>query len=153
MQGRIFLFVSMLTAMVFVLLGCTGNRFVLGDLQPPRISDVQVNPTSLRFFGGQVTISAQVEDPSRVDKVWAEVQRPSGEKVEVEMHPMVRSSIYQGTFEANPNTRNDGQAEIYKVWVRAKDGKGNETPAPGEPETGITLTVPAPIPPPERPDL
>ncbi len=84
----------------------------------------KVNPTNLRFSGGQVTISAKVKDPSGVKKVWAEVQKPSGEKVEVEM---IGSSVYQGTFEANPNTRNDGQAETYKVRVRAMDGKKRDT--------------------------
>ncbi|MEM2356061.1 MAG: hypothetical protein QXO00_07095 [Candidatus Bathyarchaeia archaeon] len=57
-----------------VLFGCGGGA--PPDTTPPTISDVQVNPTSLRFFGGQVTISVQVEDPSGVDKVWSEVQKP-----------------------------------------------------------------------------
>ncbi len=149
MQGRIFLFVSMLTVMVFVLLGCTGNRFVQGDLHPPRISDVQVNPTSLRFSGGQVTISAKVEDSSGIAEVWAEVQKPDGTKERVVMNLV--GGVYQGTVMAAANTRNDGQVETYEVRVRARDAKGNETPEPGEPPGGISFIVQAPMKPPDEP--
>lgn len=125
------------------------------DTIPPTITDVQVNPTNLRFTGGEVTISAQVSDSSGVAEVWAEVQKPN-QKPNGEMEKVTMSltgNVYQGTIKAGANTRNDGQGETYKVWVRAKDAKGNETPKPGEPPGGISFTVPAPVTPPEKPDF
>lgn len=131
--------------------GCGGGGGA-PDTNPPTIVNVQVEPTKLtRFTGGEVTISAQVSDPSGVAIVWAEVQKPNGAMEKVTMS--LTGNVYQGTIKAGANTRNDGQDETYKVWVRAKDAKGNETPEPGEPPGGISFTVPALIPPPERPDL
>lgn len=52
---------------------------------------------------------------------------------------------YQGTYRATANTRADGQAETYLVWVRAKDGQGNETPLPGVPKEGESFSVKAPL--------
>ena len=76
-----------------------------GDTIPPTITDVQVNPTNLRFTGGEVTISAQVNDPSGVTEVWGVVQKPDGTKERVMMN--LSGSVYQGTMMAGANTRND----------------------------------------------
>jgi len=122
------------------------------DTNPPTIRDVRVEPTKLtRFTGGEVKISAQVSDPSGVAGVWAEVKKPDGTMVKVTMN--LAGEVYQGTIMAGANTRNDGVDETYKVWVRAKDAKGNETPEPGEPSDGKEFAVPAPMKPPEQPSL
>ncbi|MFN3422792.1 MAG: hypothetical protein ACK40X_13840 [Armatimonadota bacterium] len=141
-----------------ILFGCGGGGAppditppTIPDTIPPTISNVQVNPTSLRFTGGKVTISAEVEDPSGVVEVWAEVLKPDGEKVTVVMSSMDRGSLYQGEFEPSPNIRDDGQAETYKVWVRARDLKENETPLPGLPSGGVSFSVQAPLEPPKQP--
>ena len=150
---------SMVVVLLLAIVGCGGGGG--GDKTPPSISDVQVNPASLRFSGGKVTITAQVSDSSGVARVWAEVEKPSGERVEVTMNLLggertkvmmnLAGGIYQCEFEPSPNIRNDGQAETYKVWVRARDTKGNETPAPGFPVEGVSFTVQAPSKPPEQP--
>lgn len=131
--------------------GCGGGG-PAPDTNPPTISDVQVNPTQLpRFTGGEVTVSAQVTDSSGVAEVWAQVEKPDGTKERVTMN--LAGSVYQGTITVAANTRNDGQAQTYRVWVRARDGKGNETPEPGEPTGGVSFTVPAPLKPQDKPDL
>lgn len=103
---------------------------------------------SPHFTGGEAKISAQVSDPSGVAGVWAEVKKPDGAMVKVTMN--LAGEVYQGTIMAGANTRNDGVEETYKVWVRAKDAKGNETPESGEPSDGKEFAVPAPLPP-EKP--
>ncbi len=136
----------MVVAFWFVLDGCVGGR---GETAPPTISDVQVSPTQLRFVGGEVTVSAKVSDPSGVTEVWAEVQKPDGTKEQVAMS--LAGEVYRGTIRATANTRSDGQEQVYRVWVRGKDGRGNETPTPGVPTEGIAFSVLAPKKPPEIP--
>lgn len=60
---------------------------------------------------------------------------------------------YQGTIKATANTFNDRKAETYRVWVRAKDGRNNQTPESGESIGGQTFEVSAPIKPPPEPSL
>lgn len=145
-------FIFVMLGLIYVLYGCVGKCFVHeSDNKPPSINDVQVNPTSLRFIGGQITISAKVIDSSGIAEVWANVEKPDGMKEQVIMSQV--DGVYQGTMRVRANTRNDGQVEVYKVWVRAKDLKGNETPEPGEPVGGISFSVSAPEPPPEAPKL
>lgn len=154
-QGRGLLVVGWIGAMLG---GCGGPSpdttppTISPDTTPPTISEVRVSPGSLRFSGGQVTISARVSDPSGVGEVWAEVEKPNGEKRKVGMR-LGSNDVYEGTFGADPNLRNDGQGERYRVWVRAKDGKGNETPLPGLPSGGVDFSVEAPLKPPEQPSL
>jgi len=121
------------------------------DTEPPVIRNVQVNPKRLPHFrGGEVTISAEVSDKTGINRVWAKVRKPDGMEEEVLMN--LKNSIYQGTIRAGINTRNDGQDDVYKVWVYAEDVKGNRTVV-GEPPDGITFTVPAPLKPPDSPNL
>ncbi len=121
------------------------------DTTPPSISDVQVAPSQLRFAGGEVTISAQVSDPSGVAEVWAEVQKPNGTKEQVEMSSV--GGVYQGRYQIGMNTSNDGREQAYRVWIRARDRQGNETPSPGVPSTGVVVTVQAPMSPPSQPSF
>jgi len=60
-------------AVMFAVNGCGGGEEVNRTL--PKISNYQVNPTKLRFGGGEVTISSVVSDPSGVASVWAVVQK------------------------------------------------------------------------------
>ena len=122
------------------------------DRTPPEISNLQVNPTKLRFVGGEVTISAVVRDPSGVERVWAVVQKPDNTTMEVSLS-LVGSDRYEGKFNAESNTRDDGQPLTYRVWLRARDKKGNETPQPGVPTEGLTVEVTAPLNPPPKPSL
>jgi hypothetical protein len=122
------------------------------DTTPPKISSPQVNPTKLRFTGGEVTISAVVSDPSGVERAWAVVRKPDGTSMEVSLSPAGGDS-YKGTFKVESNIRNDGQSLIYRIWLKARDKKGNETPQPGVPSEGLTVEVTAPLPPQKPPSF
>jgi len=137
-------------AVMFAVNSCGGGGGA--DRTPPEISNYQASPTKLRFVGGEVTISAVVRDPSGVERVWAEVQKPDNTKIEVSFS-FVGSDRYEGKFNVESNTRNDGQSLVYHVWLRAKDKKGNETPQPGMPTEGLTVEVTAPLNPPQKPSL
>jgi hypothetical protein len=121
------------------------------DKTPPEISNPDASPRKLRFLGGEVTISAVVRDPSGVERVWAVVQKPDGSLMEVSLSPAGGDS-YQGMLQVGSNTRDDGQSLVYRVWFRARDGKGNETPHPGVPMEGF-VEVTAPLNPPPKPSL
>jgi hypothetical protein len=142
--------------LLMLLLGCGGGGGggvggVPSDTTPPSISDVQVTPSQFRFAGGEVTISAQVSDPSGIAEVWAEVQKPDGTRERVGMSSV--GGVYQGRYQIGANTSNDGRAQAYRVWVRARDGRGNETPPPGMPSSGVVVTVQAPMSPPSQPSF
>ena len=141
----------MVLALMFVVNGCGGGGGE-ADRTPPEISNYQVSPTKLRFVGGEVTISAVVRDPSGVERVWAVVQKPDGALMEVSLSPAGGDS-YQGMLQVGSNTRDDGQSLVYRVWLRARDRNGNETPQPGVPTEGLTVEVTAPLNPPPKPSL
>ncbi|MEZ8220472.1 hypothetical protein GG496_000639 [Candidatus Fervidibacteria bacterium JGI MDM2 JNZ-1-D12] len=146
MKGRIFLAVSVLTAMVFALLGCTGGRFVQGDRQPPRIEQVQVSPDTLIAMGRQVTVTAKVVDAeSGLREVVAEVTYPDGSSTRVPLFAQ-DGYVFQGNFVAN--WRQDVPLEIerwvMKFVVKAMDNAGN-------PAQSQEITVKAAIPPPNLP--
>jgi hypothetical protein len=131
--------------------GGGGGGGVPSDTTPPSISDVQVTPSQFRFAGGEATISAQVSDPSGVAEVWAEVQKPDGTRERVGMSSV--GGVYQGRYQIGANTSTNGQPQVYRVWVRARDGRGNETPSPGMPSSGVVVTVQAPMSPPSQPSF
>jgi hypothetical protein len=142
--------------LLVLLLGCGvggggGVGGVPSDTTPPSISDVQVTPSQFRFAGGEATISAQVSDPSGIAEVWAEVQKPDGTRERVGMSSV--GGVYQGRYQIGANTSTDGRAQAYRVWVRARDGRGNETPSPGMPSSGVVVTVQAPMSPPSQPSF
>jgi len=139
-----------LVGSVLLIIGCGGGGG--GDSTPPNLTDVQVNPRRLSFQGGNVKISAVVSDASGIDRVWAVVQRPDGWRKEVRLSPS-GDARYEGEFQVESNLRIDGQSLVYYVWVRARDGKGNETPQPGVPMEGLTVEVTAPLNPPPKPSL
>jgi hypothetical protein len=124
---------------------------VPSDTTPPSINDVQVTPSQFRFAGGEATISAQVSDPSGIAEVWAEVQKPDGTRERVGMSSV--GGVYQGRYQIGANTSTNGQPQVYRVWVRARDGRGNETPSPGMPSSGVVVTVQAPMSPPSQPSF
>ncbi len=125
-----------------VAVGCGGGG---GDTTPPEISDVEVNPSSLRFGGGEVAISARVSDPSGIEGVWAEVRKPDGTTEQVGMS--LSGGVYRGIFRAGANTRSDERAEEYRLRVRARDGRGNEGLS-----AEVVFTVQAPSQPPRPPE-
>lgn len=146
MKGRIFLAVSVLTAMVFALLGCTGGRFVQGDLQPPRIEQVQVSPDTLIAMGRKVTVTASVVDAeSGLREVVAEVTYPDGSSTKISLTAQ-GGDRFQGNFDAQWNRDVPIEIErwVVKVVVRATDNVGNTAQSP-------EISVKAAIPPPNLP--
>jgi len=133
-----------LVGLVLLIIGCGGGGGGGGDSTPTNVNDVQVNPQRLSFHGGSVKISAVVSDASGIDRVWAVVQRPDGWKKEVTLSSS-GDARYEGEFQVESNLRIDGQSLVYRVWVRARDMKGNETPEPGVPKDGLTVEVTAPL--------
>jgi hypothetical protein len=91
-----------------------------------------------------------VSDPSGVAEVWAIVQRPDNTTKEVPLS-LVGGDRYEGKFKVESNTRDDGQPLTYRVWLRARDRNGNETPQPGVPAEGLSVEVTAPLNPPQKP--
>ena len=151
----------MMVGLMLMLIGCGGGGLFSceeKDKTSPEISSVQVEPKSFRFTGGEVTVSSVVSDRSGVDRVWAVVQKPDNTTIEVPLS-LVDSDRYEGKFNykgkfnVESNTRDDGKSLVYRVWVRARDKKGNETPQPGVPMEGLTVEVTAPLNPPPKPSL
>lgn len=136
--------------LVALLFGCGGGA--PSDTTPPSLREIQVTPSELRFNGGEITISAKASDPSGVVEVWAEVQKPDGAKERVEME-LVGDNVYQGQYNIEANTSSEGQVREYRVWVRARDGRDNETPSPGMPTEGVVVTVQPPMSPPSQPSF
>jgi hypothetical protein len=119
------------------------------DTSPPSIKNTQVNPPRLDFKGGDIIISAEVDDPSGVSEVWARLRKPDGSEENI---PMILTNNYcQAKVTAQPNLRTDGKEETYFVWIFAKDKNGNETPSPGVPPEGLTFSVLASLAPPNPP--
>ncbi len=139
---------GLILAVLVAIMGCEPPS---KDRMPPQITDVQVNPRQLRFVGGEVTISSVVRDDlSGVERVWAVVQKPDNTTMEVSLSHAGGDS-YRGTLQVESNTRNNGQPLVYRVWLRARDRDGNETPQPGVPVEGLTVEVIAPLNPPPKP--
>jgi len=147
---------QIMVGLMLMLIGCGGGGLFScegKDKTPPEISSVRVDPRSFRFTGGDVTVSSVVrDDRSGVDRVWAVVQRPDNTTMEVPLS-LVGGDRYEGKFKVESNTRDDGQPLTYRVWLRARDRKGNETPQPGVPTEGLSIEVTAPLNPPQKPPL
>ena len=130
-----------------ILVGCGGGAGV--DRTPPSISNPRVSPQELDFYGGEVAVSAEVSDSSGVEAVWAVVEGPGGSQT-VEL-AQGEGESWSGAFEVEGNL---GEEPVeYKIYIRARDKAGNETPEPGVPEEGLTVTVRATSRPPQPPSL
>ncbi|MFN3421784.1 MAG: hypothetical protein ACK40X_08680 [Armatimonadota bacterium] len=146
MQVRIFLSVSMLTLMVFGLLGCTGGKFVQGDRQPPRIEQVQVSPDTLIAMGRQVAVTATVvEAESGLREVVAEVTYPDGSSKKISL-AVQGDGRFQGNFVAqwDRDVPIEFERWVVRVVVKATDNAGNTAQS-------AELAVKAAIPPPNLP--
>ena len=125
-----------------LLLGCGTGGTVAPHVNTPQISRAQVS-----FEGGTVTISADIWHGFGVQEAWAEVQQPDGTKQQVTLVPG-QGNHYEGTLTLPLNADAHGESQVYTVWIRARSYDGRVTPAPGEPESGMTVEVQAPPQPP-----
>lgn len=123
------------------------------DVNPPIISDVQVDPKVLSFLGGDVIIRAKVTDGSGIAGVEAVILKPDLSTERISMSRDGERDWYRAVYTAPPNLRADGKEEDYLVFIRAVDmaTPANKTPDPGIPQTGVKFTVNAPVAAPKPP--
>lgn len=103
---------------MLTLAGC--GMFLSGaqPLTPPVISNLQIQPSRLRFFGGQVTLSVNVSDQEGVRSVVLEVQKPDGSTSSVAMEAAV-ADTYRATVDLPANVGTSSQQ--YRFIVQAED--------------------------------
>ncbi len=138
-----------LLSMGALLIACGGGGRAPADLVPPTVSNVQVTPNRLPFTGGTVRVSATVTDPSGVSSVWVQVRGPDGSERSIAL-TNAGGSVYQGELTLGPATTPDGQDAEYRVWVLARDARGNTTARSGP---GLAIIVTAPNNPPIPPSI
>jgi hypothetical protein len=109
----------MLLATAVGLTGC-GGMFLSGaqPMTPPSISNLQLEPTRLRFTGGQVTVSVQVRDDNGVRAVTLLVVAPDGARSSVAMDSEGQD-IFRATLNLSPNIGTNVQR--YQLTVEAED--------------------------------
>jgi hypothetical protein len=145
-------FSFVLTGLLAVLSGCGGGGggggTPPGDTVPPTIVQARIEtPQPLDFTGGEVTLRAEISDPSGVAWVRAVVTRPDQATATIEL-VSVGGGWYEGTYHPAPNVRNDNRAEMYTVSVTARDEVGNELAVPAQVGEFSVPAPEAPEPPP-----
>ena len=101
---------------------------VRADADAPAIRVPLVSPSTLRFTGGPVTISADVSDALGVSKVWAEITKAGSTAVTTVAMPLTSGRIYRATWTvpAVPS----GAGVQYTVKIRAQDRARNASVSP-----------------------
>jgi hypothetical protein len=114
-------------------------------MTPPSISNLQVEPTRLRFTGGQATVSAQVRDDNGVRSVALIVVAPDGSRSSLPMDS-VGQDIFRATLTVSPNI--SANVQRYQLSVEAEDIFGIRTQS-----NPLTLEVEALALPPGQPPI
>lgn len=97
---------------------------------PPIVSNPQLNPTSLPYQGGTVTISADAIDDFGITMFYADVQGSDGSRESVGLG-YAGGDSFSGLFYAPPNYTDSPVS--YYVTVEATDGNGGfDTEIAGE---------------------
>jgi len=139
-----------LAALLTLGIGLTLSRcgmFLSGvqPMTPPSISNLQVEPTRLRFTGGQATVSAQVRDDNGVRSVALIVVAPDGPRSSLPMDS-VGQDIFRATLTVSPNI--SANVQRYQLSVEAEDIFGIRTQS-----NPLTLEVEALALPPGQPPI
>ena len=134
MRVRILLAVVVLSAVTLPMVqGCSGGN-TTSDLSPPLIvavnGGITTTPSPLKQPGGSAAAVVDVTDASGVnpDSVKIDVIRQNGISLIGGPQPMISFSSaqnrwgYQFTLPANAN---NFSADVYRVTVTARDGRGN----------------------------
>lgn len=146
-KRKVILLGVVLLAFLFAV-GCPGpGPGVDRDVERPIVGTISFEPSSLRFTGGQVRITAQVSDNRGVVRVRGEVEKPDGTKDNLpeRTYPLQKSVTYQVTYNFPANT--GVEDAVYTVLLKAVDEARNEG------ENKANFTVPAPEGPPGPPPL
>lgn len=113
---------------LYALLGCGGGGGAPPDNQPPRIENLQIQPSDLIASGTQVTVQANVTDEGGVKKVSVKVTYPDGQEQVVEMS-LQDNNQFSATFSAQWNDRllpQDYESWVVRFVVTAVDNFGNK---------------------------
>ncbi|MCX7967441.1 MAG: hypothetical protein N3B10_03005 [Armatimonadetes bacterium] len=107
-------------------LGCAGGDAVR-DNQPPRVENLQIQPSNLIASGTQVTVQATVTDDRGIREVSVEVTYPDGQERVI---TMIRQgdNQFSATFSAQWNERmlpQDYESWVIRFVVTAIDNFGN----------------------------
>ncbi|GBC95716.1 hypothetical protein HRbin16_01509 [bacterium HR16] len=98
--------------------GC--GMFLSGaqPMTPPSIGSLQIEPSRMRFTGGQATASVEVRDDNGVRAVILVVVAPDGSRSSLTMDS-AGQDIYRATITLSPNL--SGTPQQYRVSVEAED--------------------------------
>ncbi|MGC8783250.1 MAG: hypothetical protein ACP5RN_02525 [Armatimonadota bacterium] len=125
--------------------GC--GMFLSGaqPMTPPSIGFLQIEPSRMRFTGGQATVSAEVRDDNGVRSVTLVVVAPDGSRSSLAMDS-AGQDIYRATITLSPNLT--ANAQRYQVSIEAEDLFGVRTQS-----SPITIEVEALSLPPGEPPI
>ncbi|MDW8320419.1 MAG: hypothetical protein RMM08_03555 [Armatimonadota bacterium] len=87
-------------------------------MTPPSIASLQIEPSRMRFTGGQATIRVEVRDDNGVRAVTLVVVAPDGSRSSLAMDNAGQDS-YRAAITLPPNL--SGTARQYQLWVEAED--------------------------------
>lgn len=98
--------------------GC--GMFLSGaqPMTPPSIGALQIEPSRMRFMGGQATVSAEVRDDNGLRAVTLVVIAPDGSRSSLSMDA-VGQDTYRSSITLPPNL--SGGTKQYQVSVEAED--------------------------------
>lgn len=105
-------------ALSLSLSGC--GMFLSGaqPMTPPGIGSLQIEPSRMRFTGGQATVSAEVRDDNGVRSVTLVVVAPDGSRSSLAMDS-TGQDVYRATITVSPNL--SGTPQQYQISVEAED--------------------------------
>lgn len=122
-------------------------QITVGGDQRPQIAKPTLNLTTLRFPGGELTVSAEVTDDKGLTRVWAVVTKPDQGTEEIAL-ARTSGSTFAGNWTAPANTRTDGQSQMYSIRIYAKDTANQQSQS-----DPLVLEVQAMAPPPAGPSF
>lgn len=127
-----------------VLIGCGAPQ--PGDVTG--LTALSVSPTTLPFYGGAVTLSAQA--PSRTSTVTVNITCTSSPGTFVELVNLALASppsTWSATWTAPANNSTDGGPAVYRLEATAKDTSGQTIDSAVMGDVTVAANQPPPTPP------
>lgn len=124
--------------------GC--GMFLSGaqPMTPPSIGALQIEPSRMRFTGGQATVNVEVRDDDGVRAVALIVVAPDGSRSSLTMDT-VGQNIYRASVTLPPNL--SGNTQQYQLSVEAEDIFGVRAQGTAQPLEVEGLSLPPGEPP------